>query len=122
MKDLEFPVVTDLHYHTILNTMTRKQLLEICDYIKVVNRSNLKKGDLKSILHSDIYLYLAKYLNAMNDGQLKILYILLENNFLSLETYPFQYLHFFLQLGIAYPLPSTINKDYLFPRNQTLDH
>ena len=116
IKKWGLPDVSDLQLYTILNTLTRKQMMIICDFLQIVNRSNLKKGDIKAILHSDLYHYLAKYLQAMNDGQLQLLYELLEKDYLSIDEYAWSHLYFFFQLGIAYPVGFQEKYGFFIPR------
>ncbi|HEY8435430.1 MAG TPA: hypothetical protein VIK63_00025 [Haloplasmataceae bacterium] len=116
IKEWGLPEVADLQYHTILSALTRKQMMIICDFHQIANRSHLKKGDIQTILHSDIYLYLEKYMLAMYDQQLRLLYYLLVDDFLSIDDHPWHHLYFFFRLGIAYPVSYQEKNGFFIPK------
>jgi hypothetical protein len=113
----EFNELPNHQLHTILNHLSKNHLIMICHSLKVRNVTNKRKSELQSIIHSDIYLYVKRYLTLMNESHITVLSeLLFEEDPQKRMNLPIDQLTFFASLGITYPVLEHNIQTFIIPK------
>lgn len=112
-----FHQVDALSLYSILKEQGKLELVLLAKQLNIKNMSQKSKGELQSIIQSDIYIYLEKYLLLMNDYHLRFLYDFLQYHQKDEEHF-FEpnVLQFFTSYGILYPVIYNGRKMFVIPR------